>query len=78
MSINNRHVYYSKISEAKSRLLVRYFAANLEATQISSFTELNRNTANRYLTAIRERIAEYCDSHSINQTRKHSTAQTST
>lgn len=61
MSLNNRYVKRSKISEAKFRLLVRYFAADLQATQIALLSGLNRNTVNRYLKAIRERIAENCE-----------------
>jgi transposase-like protein len=64
MSIHNRYVQRSKISEAKFRELVRYFAADLDATQITFISGLNRNTVNRYLKAIRERIAEYCESES--------------
>jgi transposase-like protein len=64
MSINNRYIYRSKISEAKFRELVRYFCDDLDATQITSLSGLNRNTVNRYLKAIRERIAEHCESES--------------
>lgn len=61
MSLKNRYVNRSKISEAKFRELVRYFAADLDASQIALLSGLNRNTVNRYLKAIRERIAEYCE-----------------
>jgi len=65
MSINNRYIYRSKIPEAKFRELVRYFSADLEATQISLLTGLNRNTVNRYINAIRERIAKHCESEAL-------------
>ena len=58
MSIKNRYVNRSKISEAKFRELVRYFATDLDASQIAQLSGLNRNTVNRYLKAIRERIAQ--------------------
>jgi transposase len=64
MSIHNRYVLRSKISEAKFREMVRYFAADLDATQITMLSGLNRNTVNRYLKAIRERIAEHCEAES--------------
>jgi transposase len=51
----------SKISEAKFRELVRYFALDLDAHKIAVLTRLNRNTVNRYLLRIRERIAEHCE-----------------
>jgi len=52
---------HSKISEAKFWKLVRYFAADLDASQIVQLNGLNRNTVNRYLKAIRQRIAEFCE-----------------
>jgi transposase-like protein len=61
MSTTNRYVRRSKISEAKFRELVRYFALDLDAHKIAVLTRLNRNTVNRYLLRIRERIAEHCD-----------------
>jgi transposase len=59
--MNNKYVNRSKLSEAKFRELVRLFSMDLTAIQIAELTGLNRNTVNRYLKAIRERIAEYCD-----------------
>ncbi len=61
MSNTNRYVRRSKISEAKFRELVRYFALDLDAHKIAALTRLNRNTVNRYLLLIRKRIAEFCD-----------------
>jgi len=64
MTINNRYVKRAKISEAKFRQLINYFAHDLEATTIASLTGLNRNTVNRYLTLNRKRIAEFCEQQS--------------
>lgn len=64
MSTTNRYVRRSKISEAKFRELVRYFALDLDAHKIAALTRLNRNTVNRYLLRIRERIAENCEAAS--------------
>ncbi|MCW9707544.1 IS1595 family transposase [Aliifodinibius sp. 1BSP15-2V2] len=58
--MTNKYVHRSRISEAKFRELVRLFALDLTAIQIAELAGLNRNTINRYLTGIRERIAEYC------------------
>lgn len=58
--MDNKYVNRAKISEAKFRELVRYFALDLTATQISDLSHLNRNTVNKYMKGIRERIAEYC------------------
>ena len=64
MALKNKYANRSKISEAKFRELVRLFALNLEATQIAELTGLNRNTVNRVLRAIRERLAEFCEQQS--------------
>jgi transposase-like protein len=36
------------------------FSLDLDASQITKISTLNRNTINRYLAEIRKRIAEYC------------------
>lgn len=64
MIIKNQYVKFAKISEAKFRLLARYFVHDLDAKTISSLTGLNRNTVNRYLFLVRKRIAEFCESQS--------------
>ena len=64
MAMKNRYAKNSKISEAKIREVIRLFSLNLDATQIAVLTGLNRNTVNRFLKALRERIAEYCESQS--------------
>ena len=59
--MKNRYSKCSHISEHKFRQFVRFFAADLDASQISGLASLNRNTVNRYLTKIRQRLVEYCD-----------------
>jgi len=59
--MKNKYANRSKISEVEFRELVKLFALNLEATQIAELTGLNRNTVNRFLRAIRERLAEFCE-----------------
>ena len=60
----NKYCNRAKISEAKFRELIRYFAADLDATQIAELSGLNRNTINRYINAVRERIAQLCEAES--------------
>lgn len=60
-SLNNRYAKSSKLSEAKFRELVKLFAADLTAVQIAQASGANRNTVNRYLRLIRERIFLYCE-----------------
>jgi transposase len=62
--MKNRYANRSKVSEPKFRELLRLFSLNLEATQIAELTGLNRNTVNRFLKAIRERLAEFCEQQS--------------
>ena len=54
----------SRISEAKIRQIVKLFSVDLNALQIAEIAGINRNTVNRYLAAIRERIARYCEAES--------------
>lgn len=59
--MKNRYVVRGRISEALIRHIVREFAKGESASAIARTTQLNRNTVNRYLAGIRQRIAEYCD-----------------
>jgi len=61
MPTKNRYIKRSKISEAKFREILRYFSLDLEASKIAALTKLNRNTTNRYVTLLRKRIAEFCE-----------------
>ena len=64
MTMKNKYIARSKISEAKFRQFVRLFCVDLNATQIAQVAALNRNTANRLLQGIRERIALACEAES--------------
>ena len=64
MTMNNKYANRSKISEAKIRQLIKLFSVDLGASQIAELSGLNRNTVNRYIFAIREKIAHYCESKS--------------
>ena len=54
----------ARISRKKIRQVLRLFALDLTASQVTVLTGLNRNTVNRYLTLIRRSIARHCDSKS--------------
>jgi transposase len=64
MTLKNKYANRSKISEAKIRQIVNLFSLDLDASQITKITCLNRNTINRYLAEIRKRIAQFCDQQS--------------
>ena len=59
--MKNRYVVRSRISEAAFRRFLRCVAADLTAVQIAQLTGLNRNTVNRLLASLRERMAEACE-----------------
>jgi len=56
--MKNRYTFRSRISEKKFRQLVRLFSMDLEATKIAQLSGVSRVAVNRYLKAIRLRIAE--------------------
>ena len=64
MIVKNRYINRSRISGHQFRQIVRLFSVDLDATQIAQITELSRNTINRYLKAIRVRLAEFCEAES--------------
>ena len=64
MTLKNKYSNRAKISERKIRELVKLFAIDLNASQITQLTKLNRNTVNRYLTAIRKEIFDSCQKES--------------
>ena len=56
--MKNRYANQAKISEPKFRQIVKCFALDLTATQAAEMCALNRNTVNRFYSAMRARIAE--------------------
>lgn len=64
MTMKNKYSFRSKISESKTKELVKLFSLDLTASQIAKVANLNRNTVNRYLMRIRESIALHCESQS--------------
>jgi transposase-like protein len=64
MTITNKYIKRSRISEAKLREFIRFFSLDLDAHKIAFLTGLNRNTVNRYLLLLRKRIAEFCEQSS--------------
>jgi transposase len=64
MALSSKQFIRARISRAKFRQLLRLFALDLTATQISALTDLNRNTVNRYLTLIGQAVAAHCERES--------------
>jgi len=61
MTITNKYIKRSRISEAKFLEFIKYFSLDLDAYKIAFLTGLNRNTVNRYLLLIRKMIAEFVE-----------------
>jgi transposase len=61
MTVVNKYIKRSRITEAKFREFLRYFCIDLTAVQITKLTGLNRNTVNRFMHLIRQRMAEICE-----------------
>ena len=64
MALSSKQFVRARISRAKFRQIIKLFALDLTATQITALTALNRNTVNRYLTLIRQAIAAHCQRES--------------
>jgi transposase-like protein len=60
----NRYYERSRISEYKFRLLVRYFALDLSASDVAELTGLTHKTVNTIFLKIRRRMAEDCERQS--------------
>jgi len=54
----------ARISTAKFRQILKYFALDIEAIKIAQLTGLNRNTINKYLQLVRKVIALECEQDS--------------
>ncbi len=61
MTMTNKYINRSKISEAKFREIIKYFCLDLTVLQIAELSGLNRNTITRIIKLLRQRMAEYCE-----------------
>ena len=64
MTRQNLILKRARISTAKFRQILKYFALDIEATKIAQLTGLNRNTINKYLLLVRKVIALECEQES--------------
>ncbi|MDR0753344.1 MAG: IS1595 family transposase, partial [Holosporaceae bacterium] len=62
--MKNKYIKHSHISEGKFREIIRLFCADLEATQIAKLSKINRNTINRIIQLLRERIVGFAEEES--------------
>ncbi len=59
--MNNKYYKYSKISEAKFRQLVKYFAMDFTATDTAHLTGLSRRSVTDLYGRLRTRILVWCE-----------------
>ncbi len=64
MTRQNLILKRARISTAKFRQILKYFALDIEAIKIAQLTGLNRNTINKYLLLVRKVIALECEQES--------------
>jgi transposase-like protein len=64
MADSSKQFVRARISRAKFRQLLKLFALDLTAVQVTALAGLNRNTVNRYLRLIRQAVAEHCQRES--------------
>jgi len=61
MTQKNRYFSRSKISEAKFRQILRYFAMDLTATDCAQLSGISVRSVNSIYLRIRRRLAQYCE-----------------
>ncbi len=61
MNNKNRYYFRSRISEAKFRQIVKYFALDLTATQCACLSGVSVRRVNDIYLKIRQRIKEFCE-----------------
>ena len=57
----NRYFRHSKISEAKFRQILRYFAMDLTATDCAELSGISVRSVNTIYLRVRRRLAEHCE-----------------
>ena len=61
LSMKNKYIYRSRISEKKFREILKYFAQDIEATKIANLTGISRISVNKILKNIRILMASECE-----------------
>ncbi|CZE48629.1 transposase [Campylobacter geochelonis] len=61
LSMKNKYIYRSLISEKKFREILKYFCLDLEAVKIAEICNTSRNSINKILKEIRILMAQECE-----------------
>jgi len=60
MTLKNKYLYRSRVTQWKFRQILGLFCEDLDATKIASLTKVQRKTVNRFVNKIRLRIFDLC------------------
>ena len=60
-SMNNKYIIRSRISEAKFREILKYFAEDIEASKISNLTKISEVTLCKIFREIRILMSKECE-----------------
>ena len=61
LSMKNKYIIRSRISEKKFREILKYFVEDIEATKIAKLTEISRISINKILKNIRILMSKECE-----------------
>jgi len=64
MTVNYKQFVHVRFPRAKFRKSCALFVLDSTVTQTAALTNLSRYTVNRYLTLIRQIVAEFCERES--------------
>ena len=59
--MKNKYLYHAHISESDFRLIMRYFALDIEIIKIAILTGISRQSLNKIIFAVRQRLAWQCE-----------------
>jgi transposase len=65
LSMVNKYLKLTHISERKFREILKYFCCDIDATTTSKLSGISRNSINKIFNQIRVRISEICEENSI-------------
>ena len=60
-AMKNRYIVHSRISEAKFREILKYFAEDIEALKISNLTKISKATLCKIFREIRILMSKECE-----------------
>lgn len=63
----NRYYRYAKISERKTRQIIKFYAVDLTVYRVGSLTGLNRKSVNQIFLKIRRCIAQEAERASLSR-----------